>query len=62
MGLTLRTTGLSGRGVAARLPISEAGEGYNSFALGVGDNGVGKPGYFLPTSVNSDRFGRVDPG
>jgi hypothetical protein len=48
--------------VAARLPISEAGEGYNSFALGVGDNGVGKPGYFLPTSVNSDRFGRVDPG
>jgi hypothetical protein len=59
MGLRLRRAGLRGRGVAAK---SEAGEGKRSFALGVGDKGVGKPGYFLPTSVRRERLGRVASG
>jgi len=59
MGLTLRTAGLSGRGVLVRLPISDAGDGNRFFALRVGDRGVGKPGYFLPTSVKSERLGRI---
>jgi hypothetical protein len=62
MGLTLRTAGLSGRGAAAPFLVSDAGDGNSSFALGVGDNGVGKPGYFLPISVKSDRLGRTVSG
>jgi len=58
MGLTLRTAGLSGRGVLVPLPSSIAGEGHRAFALGVGESGVGKPGYFLPTSVRSESCGR----
>jgi hypothetical protein len=59
MGLTLRTAGLSGRGVLVPLPSSETGEGHKFFALAVGDSGVGKPGYFLPTSVKRERWGRM---
>lgn len=59
MGLTLRMMGLSGRGVLARLSVSETGEGKSAFALVVGESGVGKPGYFLPISVKRERLGRM---
>lgn len=59
IGLEGQTTGLSTLGVLILLPVSDAGDGNSSFAPGVGDNGVGKPGYFLPMSVKSERFGLV---
>ena len=62
MGLTERTVGLRARGVATTLLASEAGEGHNSFAPEVGERGVGKPGYFLPTSVKSDKCGFIALG
>ena len=58
MGLTERIVGLWTRGVAALLPESDIGVGYNSFALEVGDSGLGKPGYLRPTSVKRVRLGR----
>lgn len=62
IGLTLRTAGLRARGVVARLPASYASDGNCSLALMVGESDVGKPGYFLPTSVKSDRCGFVALG
>lgn len=58
MELTERTAELCARGVAALLPKSDVGVGYNSLALKVGDSGVGKPGYLRPTSVKSVKLGR----
>jgi hypothetical protein len=62
MGLTERMAGLVARGVAAPLPVSDAGEGKITFALWVGESGVGKPGYFRPTSVRSENFGLMASG
>jgi hypothetical protein len=62
IGLMDRTAGLSGRGVHALLPDSDAGDGNKSFAVLVGEIGEKKPGYFLPTFVKSERFGRMASG
>lgn len=45
--------------MAALLPEFEVGVGYASFALNVGESGVGKPGYLRPTSVIRVKFGRA---
>lgn len=52
-----RIPGPQARSVPVILPASESGDGNSCRALGVGDKGVGKPGYFLPTSVKSERCG-----
>lgn len=62
IGLVVRGAGLFIRGVAAPLPNSEIGVGNIFLALGVGESGVGKPGYFLPTSVKRDNAGRIASG
>ena len=59
---TVRTAGPKARGVTALFPESDAGEGYVSLAVRVGDSGVGNPGYFRPTSVRSDRCGFIALG
>jgi hypothetical protein len=59
MGVTERIAGLCRRGGVALLPASEVGVGYSSFALNVGDSGVGKPGYLRLTSVKRVRSGRL---
>jgi hypothetical protein len=56
MGVILRTAGLNGRGELV------PGEGNNSFALGVGESGVGNPGYFRSMSVERERWGRMASG
>jgi hypothetical protein len=45
--------------VAALLPEFEVGVGNASFALIVGESGVGKPGYLRPTSVRRVKLGRA---
>lgn len=62
IGLTVRTVGLFARGVTARLPDYDIGDGNMFFAPKVGESGVGKPGYFLPTSVRRDRIGLCGSG
>jgi hypothetical protein len=57
MGLTERMAGLVARGVTAPLPVSDTSEG-----LWVGESGVGKPGYFRPTSVKSESLGLMASG
>lgn len=52
-----RIPGLKVYDVPVVPPASELGDGNSSRALVVGDKGVGKPGYFLPTSVKSERCG-----
>ena len=52
MGLMLRIATLRGL----------SGEGKSSFALGVGDSGVGNPGYFRPISVRRASWGRRGSG
>jgi hypothetical protein len=47
--------------VAALLPDFEVGVGNASFALIVGESGVGKPGYLRPTSVKRVKLGRAIP-
>lgn len=62
MGLVIRIAGVAALGVEAPLPASEAGEGNSAFAVKVGESGVGKPGYFLPTSVKRDNVGLIASG
>jgi hypothetical protein len=62
IGLPIRVVGLRARGVAALLTASNAGDGNFLIALRVGESGVGKPGYFLPTSVKRDRCGLIALG
>jgi hypothetical protein len=62
IGLTGRTAGLKARGAAVLSSVSDAGDGYISLAVRVGDNGVGKPGYFLPISVRRDSCGFITLG
>lgn len=62
MGLVVCIAGVAARGVEAPLATSEAGDGNNAFALEVGESGVGKPGYFLPTSVKRDNVGLIASG
>ena len=62
IGLAVRAAGLDARGVVAPLLVSDIGDGNMSFALSVGDSGVGKPGYFLPISVKMERFGLTASG
>lgn len=45
--------------MAGLLPEFEVGVGYVSFALNVGESGVGKPGYLRPTSVKRVKLGRA---
>lgn len=62
MGLKERTAELWVPGVGATSLPSEVGDGNNSLAFEVGERGVGKPGYLLPTSVRSDRCGFMAVG
>lgn len=62
MGLMERTVAICMCGVAALLPMSDVGVGYNSLALKVGDSGLRKPGYLRPTSVRTVRLGRSASG
>lgn len=57
MGLAGVMAELRIRGVPDMMLGLEVGEGNRSFALVVGERGVGKPGYLLPTSVKSERYG-----
>lgn len=45
--------------MGALLSEFEVGVGYVSFALNVGESGVGKPGYLRPTSVKRVKLGRA---
>lgn len=61
-GLAIRMARVATHDVADTLPASDAGDGNRSFALRVGDRGVGNPGYFLPTSVKRDNVGLMASG